>query len=142
MAKLASAASACARTAWTFVALAGVLGAFASSASASAATAVKKVTYRGYTIRVPVTWPVYRLGAGSTACVRFNRHAVYLGAPEHAPALPRVHVIGRTEAILVAPQSTAPVRRCRAAGSETRRTPRRPQRARHRDRDLEPRSRP
>ena len=106
--------------AWTFVALAGVLGAFASSASASAATAVKKVTYRGYTIRVPVTWPVYRLGAGSTACVRFNRHAVYLGAPSTHQSCP-ASALGRTEAILVAPQSTSRAV-LPAAGSETQRT--------------------
>jgi hypothetical protein len=62
----------------------------------------KAVRYHGLRLDVPANWPVYHLTAGSRTCVRFNRHAVYLGVPsaiQHCPA----HTVGRTEAILVAP---------------------------------------
>jgi hypothetical protein len=60
------------------------------------------VRYHGYRLVVPASWPVFNLAADPTACVRFNRHAVYLGTPgsrERCPA----HAVGRTEAILVSP---------------------------------------
>jgi len=79
----------------------------ASNASAPASTpshsvATKVVRYHGYRLVVPASWPVYNLAADPAVCVRFNRHAVYLGQPssrQHCPA----HAVGRTEAILVAP---------------------------------------
>jgi Rv2525c-like, glycoside hydrolase-like domain len=74
----------------------------AAAATATAAPRLKRVTYRGYTLRVPAGWPVYRLGANSTVCVRFNRHAVYLGRPSTRQRCPATS-LGRTEAILVAP---------------------------------------
>ena len=62
----------------------------------------KTVRYRGLRLNVPANWPVYHLTAGSRTCVRFNRHAVYLGAPSAVQDCP-AHTVGRTEAILVAP---------------------------------------
>ncbi len=109
----------------TLLILIGALG-----SSASAATALKTVRYRGYSLRVPASWPVYRLGANAQTCVRFNRHAVYLGTPSAAQRCP-AHAAGRTEAILVAPSATishsgfqtqaasAPARATGAAGRET-----------------------
>ena len=50
---------------------------------------------------------MFRLTAGAHTCVRFDRHAVYLGTPsttQHCPADP----LGRTEAILVSPQAGQP----------------------------------
>jgi Domain of unknown function (DUF1906) len=70
--------------------------------AATAAPGLKPVTYRGYTLRVPASWPVYRLSTNPTACVRFNRHAVYLGRPSTRQRCPAT-AFGRTEAILVAP---------------------------------------
>ncbi|MBV9605791.1 MAG: DUF1906 domain-containing protein [Solirubrobacterales bacterium] len=64
--------------------------------------ATKVVRYHGYRLVVPAAWPVYDLAEDPTVCVRFDRHAVYLGQPsvrERCPA----HAVGRTEAILVAP---------------------------------------
>jgi hypothetical protein len=75
-------------------------------AAAAAAGAIKTVTYRGYRLRVPRSWPVYNLAARPVTCVRFNRHAVYLGRPgisEDCPA----NAVGRTEAILVEPPGAA-----------------------------------
>ena len=71
-----------------------------------AATPTKVVGYRGYTLTVPSGWPVYRLSRSSTVCVRFNRHAVYLGTPGIAQNCP-TNAMGRTEAILVQPRRGA-----------------------------------
>jgi hypothetical protein len=52
---------------------------------------------------------VFDLAADPGVCVRFNRHAVYLGDPgatEDCPA----HAVGRTEAILVQPLAARPAR--------------------------------
>ena len=76
----------------------------ALSSSALAAPALKTVRYHGIRLSVPSSWPVMRLGAQSTVCVRFNRHAVYLGEPGRDQVCPQ-QAIGRTEAILVSPAS-------------------------------------
>ncbi len=73
-----------------------------SPPAAGAAGATKTVTYRGYSVRVPRSWPVYNLAAHPATCVRFNRHAVYLGRPGANESCPG-HAIGRTEAILIEP---------------------------------------
>ncbi len=72
----------------------------------AATTPTKVVGYRGYTLNVPSGWPVYRLSRSSTVCVRFNRHAVYLGTPGIAQDCP-TNAMGRTEAILVQPRRRA-----------------------------------
>jgi hypothetical protein len=71
-------------------------------ASAFAAAGHKLVSYRGYRLVVPSSWPVYRLGATGAQCVRFDRHAVYLGRPGGDQRCP-AQAAGRTEAILVQP---------------------------------------
>ncbi len=60
------------------------------------------VDYRGLRITVPSGWPVYHLGPRSTRCVRFDRHAVYLG-PAGGDQLCPGHAIGRTEALHIEP---------------------------------------
>jgi hypothetical protein len=62
----------------------------------------RTVSYRGLRISVPHGWPVFHLASGSRTCVRFNRHAVYLGAPAADQRCP-VQAVGRTDAILVQP---------------------------------------
>jgi hypothetical protein len=54
----------------------------------------------GYTFEVPSSWPVINLAAST--CVRFDRHAFYLGQPGTDQACPS-GLIGSTEAVLVAP---------------------------------------
>jgi len=73
-----------------------------TAASASQHAQTKAVTYHGYRVVVPASWPVYNLAADPSVCVRFNRHAVYLGEPSPRQQCP-AYAIGRTEAILVAP---------------------------------------
>jgi hypothetical protein len=60
------------------------------------------VSYLGYQVRVPASWPVYRLAADPSRCVLFNRHAVYLGSPGADQRCP-VRAFGRTESLLVQP---------------------------------------
>lgn len=76
--------------------------AIAEPAPAAAATTTKVVSYRGERLIVPASWPVYRLAPHAGTCVRFNRHAVYLGTPSTDQRCP-AHAAGRTEAILVSP---------------------------------------
>ncbi|MGZ4218506.1 MAG: DUF1906 domain-containing protein [Solirubrobacteraceae bacterium] len=73
---------------------------FSAWVGAARATPLKVVRYHGYVVKVPRSWRVYDLAKDPRVCVRFDRHAVYLGAPtaqERCPA----HAIGRTEAILL-----------------------------------------
>lgn len=82
-------------------------------ASAPGASPLKVVSYRGYRVSVPRSWPVFDLSRNPSVCVRFNRHAVYLGTPggyERCPA----HAAGRTEALLIEP-SAAPAAAVAAA---------------------------
>lgn len=75
------------------------------SANATAA-GPRVVDYHGYAIRVPAGWPVFRLTPTSHVCVRFDRHAIYLGAPSSEQECPATG-LGHTEAILVQAASTA-----------------------------------
>jgi Rv2525c-like, glycoside hydrolase-like domain len=81
-----------------FAALCGI----AAAATRSHGSATKIVRYHGYRLVVPASWPVYNLAADPAVCVRFNRHAVYLGQPSSHQRCP-AHAVGRTGAILVAP---------------------------------------
>jgi hypothetical protein len=89
-------------------------------APAASAAGSQKVTYRGLAIHVPATWPVYRLAAEPHRCVRFDRHAVYLGRPGAEQRCP-ADAIGRTEAVLVEPaprRAAAPRALLRSASRE------------------------
>jgi hypothetical protein len=70
----------------------------------AAPAAARVVHYSGVRVAVPDSWPVYKLAARPTTCVRFNRHALYLGTPSPRQRCP-AHAVGRTEAILVAPRT-------------------------------------
>ncbi|NED71952.1 hypothetical protein G3I51_06275, partial [Streptomyces sp. SID9944] len=72
------------------------------AASAASDDAGKTVSYRGHTFTVPADWPVVDLTAHPTACVRFDRHAVYLGDPGEQQDCP-ARVVGRTEALWLRP---------------------------------------
>lgn len=75
-----------------------------TAAGAGARPAAKTVTYHGYHVRVPRSWPVYDLASHPRTCVRFNRHAVYVGRPGANQVCPG-QAIGRTEALLIEPAS-------------------------------------
>jgi hypothetical protein len=108
---------------WTAL-LAAVVGWVLPAATATAsAAATKVVRYHGYRLVVPAAWPVFTLAGDPSACVRFDRHAVYLGQPGAAQRCP-AQAAGRTEAILVGPLGSVgagilrPARAGRASGSE------------------------
>ena len=54
------------------------------------------MSFRDVSVTVPEAWPVHRL-SGRPGCVRFDRHAVYLGDPSRSTCPP--HLVGRTEAV-------------------------------------------
>ena len=62
----------------------------------------KVVEYAGYRVEVPRSWPVHRLTDDPTRCVRFDRHAVYLGRPSPEQRCP-AKMVGRTSAVLIEP---------------------------------------
>jgi hypothetical protein len=81
----------------TAVAVTGALvAASVAGMPANAATDTTTVTYRGVTVTVPADWPVLRLD-GQPGCVRFDRHAVYLGDP--ASSTCPAHVVGHVESV-------------------------------------------
>ena len=78
------------------------VGAKAVGAKAVGTKAVgtKAVEYGGYAINVPAAWPVYQLSAQPQRCVRYDRHAVYLGTPGPDQQCP-AHLVGRTETVQI-----------------------------------------
>jgi hypothetical protein len=84
--------------------------------STSVATAAKVVRFHGFVLRVPASWPVVDLRTQPHACVRFDRHAVYLGHPGASERCP-AHLIGRTEAILLEPATAVAARGGVASGA-------------------------
>ena len=72
----------------------------AVSHAAVAAAAMKTVAFHGYEMEVPASWPVYRLDLHPDQCVRYDVHAVYLGAPGDSQSCP-AGLVGRTETISI-----------------------------------------
>jgi len=72
----------------------------------AAADETKTVSYRGYEVKVPASWPVVDLAADPTACVRFDRPAVYLGRSTAQAKCP-AHLVGRSEGVVLEPLTTA-----------------------------------
>ncbi|WP_406167911.1 glycoside hydrolase domain-containing protein [Streptomyces sp. NBC_00996] len=62
------------------------------------------VAYRGHEFTVPASWQVVDLDKDPDACVRFDRHALYLGTPGDQQNCP-AGATGRTEALLIQPGS-------------------------------------
>ncbi|MFC5911709.1 DUF1906 domain-containing protein, partial [Streptacidiphilus monticola] len=81
---------------------AGPADAATAAAHGAKAGAIKQVSYQGYRFSVPRSWAVVDLTRNPDTCVRFDRHAVYLGHPGTNQACPS-HMIGRTEALLIEP---------------------------------------
>ncbi len=85
-----------------------IVAAAATAANATSPTApptgapMKTISYLGYHVRVPPSWPVYNLARWPTTCVRVDVHAVYLGHPGTDQRCPS-HLVGRTETLLLEP---------------------------------------
>ncbi|HZC64337.1 MAG TPA: glycoside hydrolase domain-containing protein, partial [Streptosporangiaceae bacterium] len=55
----------------------------------------------------PASWPVYRLDRDPSRCVRYDRHAVYLGRPGANQQCP-AHLVGRTATISIQAAGSTP----------------------------------
>ena len=88
--------------AWIASLLATLIALALLPAASLATPTTKAVSFDGYRLSVPAGWPVFRLATAPATCVRFNRHAVYLGQPS-AQQNCSGRAAGRTEAILVQP---------------------------------------
>ena len=78
---------------------------FGSVIEARPSAPMKSVSLRSFRVLVPASWQVINLHAAPAACVRFDRHAVYLGAPGRAEDCPAHLIATKTEALLVEPLS-------------------------------------
>lgn len=74
----------------------------APARDAGRADAPRTVGYRGLRVPVPAGWEVHDLDRDPTRCVRYDRHAVYLGLPGPQPDCP-ARLVGRTEAVHIQP---------------------------------------
>jgi hypothetical protein len=79
---------------------------------AAPAQTQKTVRFAGKALRVPTSWPVYRLAEHPRLCVRLDRRAVYLGTPGAEQRCPASAMGGR-RAIVVDPAAA----RARASAS-------------------------
>jgi Domain of unknown function (DUF1906) len=79
----------------------------ADPAAQGAGPASQTVTFGGYTVSVPASWPVYDLTKNPRQCVRYDVHAVYLGTPGPDPNCPP-NLVGRVDTITIqAPAASA-----------------------------------
>jgi Domain of unknown function (DUF1906)/FG-GAP-like repeat len=83
--------------------LVAVLVLAAASTPARAAD-TKTVSFRGVTVEVPTDWPVFDLRTDPTRCVRYDAHAVYLGAQGPDADCPS-RLVDRTETVQLEPFS-------------------------------------
>jgi hypothetical protein len=78
----------------------------APAAAQAARPATQRVSFGGTSVTVPKSWPVVDLYADPTACVRLDRHAVYLGTPGANQDCPH-GVLGHAAAVLLEPAGSA-----------------------------------
>ncbi|MEV5968217.1 DUF1906 domain-containing protein [Kribbella sp. NPDC051952] len=84
------------------------LGLIAGLAATGPAVAddTQTVSYHGYQVTVPASWPVIDLSTNPTACVRLDRPAVYLGRSTSQADCPS-HLVGRSQGLMLEPLTTA-----------------------------------
>jgi hypothetical protein len=80
------------------------------AAAAPAAASARTVEFDGKQVRVPPSWPVYRLAEHPGMCVRLDRRAVYLGVPGRNQRCPSDATVGGRRAILVEPAAARATR--------------------------------
>jgi len=77
----------------------------------AARPATQTVTFGGYTVSVPASWPVYDLTKNPRHCVRYDVNAVYLGTPGPDQDCPP-NLVGRVDTVTIqAPAAPAGVKR-------------------------------
>jgi len=90
----------CSNFAFRWISLATLVAALGLVATCATAASAKVVRFHGYRLSVPAAWPVYQLARRPRTCVRFDRHAIYLGTPSSVQNCP-AHAVGRTESLLI-----------------------------------------
>ena len=89
------------------IGIAAAVLAFAPAVATAATTGgTQDVGYLGYHFTVPSDWAVVNLAQHPSACVRYDQHTLYLGTPSATQDCPN-RAVGRTEAILVQPSTSA-----------------------------------
>src|SRR5690348_9093306 len=71
-----------------------------ASAAEAAEPATQTVTFGGYTVSVPASWPVYDLTKNPRQCVRYDVNAVYLGSPGPDQDCPP-NLVGRVDTVTI-----------------------------------------
>jgi hypothetical protein len=66
----------------------------------AAGPATQTVTFGGYTVSVPASWPVYDLTRNPRQCVRYDVNAVYLGTPGPDQDCPP-NLVGRVDTLTI-----------------------------------------
>jgi hypothetical protein len=100
-----------------------VLAFLATAGAARAEASGRTVHFAGRAVHVPEGFRVVRVEPGSKTCVRLDRRVVYLGAPSKEQSCPAGPLLGRHEAIVVAPRAkdrAAPAERRAAPSSRVR----------------------
>ncbi|MEU4389896.1 DUF1906 domain-containing protein [Kribbella sp. NPDC023855] len=82
-----------------------LVGGLLGGAAADGATD-QTISYHGYQVTVPASWPVVDLAKNPTACVRFDRPAVYLGRSTGQADCP-ARLIGGSEGLVLEPLTKA-----------------------------------
>ncbi|WP_433169392.1 glycoside hydrolase domain-containing protein [Kribbella sp. CA-247076] len=88
------------------VALVAGLVAVVTTGRPAVAGETKTVSYRGYEVKVPASWPIVDLAASPTTCVRLDRPSVYLGRSTAQADCP-AHLVGRSEGLVLEPLTAA-----------------------------------
>lgn len=101
-----------------------VLASLAAGGVGRAEAAGRTVHFAGRAVHVPAGFRVVRVEPGSKTCVRLDRRVVYLGAPSKEQSCPAGAIMGKREAIVVAPHAVRPsaatARRRAAPSSQVR----------------------
>jgi Domain of unknown function (DUF1906) len=71
-----------------------------ANAAEPARMGTQTVTFGGYTVSVPASWPVYDLTKNPRQCVRYDVHAVYLGTPGPDQDCPS-NLVGRVDTVSI-----------------------------------------
>ena len=72
----------------------------AAEPAKAAGPATQTVTFGGYTVSVPASWPVYDLTKNPRQCVRYDVNAVYLGTPGPDQDCPP-NLVGRVDTVTI-----------------------------------------
>jgi len=73
----------------------------AAYAAAGPLSGLKAVSFAGSTVEVPVGWPVHDLTTEPHTCIRYDKHAVYLGDPGPDQDC-AAGAVGRTDTVRIA----------------------------------------